>query len=564
MRQIKRLKIIEQISIIVLLSVFIPMIVAGFIVNNINQHAIRAELGYSVQMIAQTIQDNIISMMEGDKSKYTNMVLALKYIPDEDEQQIFLKDIAVNSDMFKDFDIVHLSDIGQQGQELKRINYNPEDSSLYILEKINDNKYLKIIVNIEFFKDKVFSFVKDDTREIYIIDSENKILFSHNYNEADFAEAMKFLPKELESDETVFFGKSKNRPMAYIHLDKLNVTIIVNTPKEITESTINTARFKIILSFLISAIVTIFLTGIYCYYLYINIKQLFKGIMALSKGNYKRQVKLLTNVFTPYEIIFLAIEFNKMVNEINHSYKQLKTKNKELKQLDEFRSDLIDTVSHEFRTPLTSIKGYTSRLLRKDIEIDEETKNKSLMIIKQQSERLSRMVEDLLVVPDIEGARLNIILSSINLSNLMDSALCSVKNIEKREVINTISVDFPQIIADKDRLEQVLINLIDNANKYGYENTPITLSAEVDNNKALIKITNKSEFIDKDKLNKLFDKFIRLDLDTTRSTRGTGLGLYIVKGLVNAMNGSIYLKSTENEDFSVYLIFPLAEKSDEA
>ena len=74
---------------------------------------------------------------------------------------------------------------------------------------------------------------------------------------------------------------------------------------------------------------------------------------------------------------------------------------------------------------------------------------------------------------------------------------------------------------------------------------------------------NKSEFIDKDKLNKLFDKFIRLE-DTTRSTRGTGLGLYIVKGLVNAMNGSIYLKSTEQEDFSVYLIFPLSEKSDEA
>ena len=564
MRQIKRLKIIEQISIIVLLSVFIPMIIAGFIVNNINQHSIRSELGYSVQMIAQTIQDNIISMIEGDNSKYTNMVLALKYIPDEEEQQIFLKDIAVNSDMFKDFDIIHLSDIGQQGQELKRINYNADDSSLYILEKINDNKYLKIIVNMDFFRDKVFSFVKDDTREIYIVDADKRILYSHNFNEADFQETIKLLPKELKSGVPVFFGKSKNRPVAYLNLEKLNVTIIVNTPQELTQSTIITSRYKIILSFLISAIATILLTGLYCYYLYINIQQLFKGIMALTKGNYKRQVKLLTNVFTPYEIIFLAIEFNKMANEINRSYKQLKTKNKELKQLDEFRSDLIDTVSHEFRTPLTSIKGYTSRLLRKDIEIDEETKNKSLMIIKQQSERLSRMVEDLLVVPDIEGARLNIILSSVNIPFLMESALCSVKNIEKREVINTVPVDLPEVIADKDRLEQVLINLIDNANKYGYENTPITIGAEVDNNKVIIKIANKSEYIEKDKLNRLFDKFIRMEHDTTRSTRGTGLGLYIVKGLVKAMNGSIYLQSTENEDFGVYLIFPVAEKTDEA
>ena len=114
------------------------------------------------------------------------------------------------------------------------------------------------------------------------------------------------------------------------------------------------------------------------------------------------------NVLTPREIIFLAEEFNSMIEEINASYKKLKQKNKELKQLDNFRSNLVDTVSHELRTPLTSIRGYTSRLLRTDIEIDEETKHKSLLIIKQQSERLSRMIEYLLVIPDIEGAKLNI------------------------------------------------------------------------------------------------------------------------------------------------------------
>jgi signal transduction histidine kinase len=112
-------------------------------------------------------------------------------------------------------------------------------------------------------------------------------------------------------------------------------------------------------------------------------RQLFKGVIALSKGNYKRQITLLTNIFTPREIVFIADEFNNMVNEINDSYKKLKTKNKELKLLDAFRSNLVDTVSHELRTPLTSIRGYTSRLLRTDIEIDEETKHKSLLIIKQ-------------------------------------------------------------------------------------------------------------------------------------------------------------------------------------
>ena len=150
-------------------------------------------------------------------------------------------------------------------------------------------------------------------------------------------------------------------------------------------------------------------------------------------GNYKRKIRLLTNVFTPYEIIFLAIEFNKMVDEINNTYRQLKHTNKELKKLDEFRSNLVDTVSHEFRTPLTSIKGYTSRLLRQDIEIDEETKQKSLKIIKSQSERLSRMVEDLLVIPDIEGAKLNLNIEPVNISDLINDSLISVKNKEQHE-----------------------------------------------------------------------------------------------------------------------------------
>ena len=188
----------------------------------------------------------------------------------------------------------------------------------------------------------------------------------------------------------------------------MNLIVIVNTSKELTKSTINKARFKILLAFLIAAAFTIFLVLLYSSYLYLNIRQLFKGIIAVSRGNYKMPITPLINIMTPREIIFLAEEFNSMIDEINSSYKKLKQKNKELKLLDSFRSNLVDTVSHELRTPLTSIRGYTSRLLRTDIKIDEETKHKSLLIIKQQSERLSRMIEDLLVIPDIEGAKLNI------------------------------------------------------------------------------------------------------------------------------------------------------------
>ena len=246
-----------------------------------------------------------------------------------------------------------------------------------------------------------------------------------------------------------------------------------------------------------------------------------------------------------------------MVGKINESYKELQQKNKRLKQLDAFRSNLVDTVSRELRTPLTSIRGHTSRLLRTDIEIDEETKHKSLLIIKKQSERLSRMIEDLLVIPDIEGAKLNINLERVNILNIVETSMYSIKNPEEQDFENNISNDFPDVLADKDRLEQVMINLFGNAEKYAYEGTPIKIFAEIKDGKAIIKVVNQADFIEKKTLDTLFDKFIRLDDKTTRTTRGTGLGLFIVKGLVEAMQGSVHLKSRKDNTFETQIILNL-------
>ena len=266
---------------------------------------------------------------------------------------------------------------------------------------------------------------------------------------------------------------------------------------------------------------------------------------------------MLTNIFTPFEIVFLGKEFNRMVNQIHKSYIQLKKKNKELKLVNEFRSNMIDTVSHEFRTPLTSIQGYTSRLLRQDIEIDNETKQKSLMIIKRQSERLKRMIEDLLVIPDIEGARLNVNLKNIALNSIIENSIMLVKNDMEKEIINNTENCNVEIVADNDRIEQVFVNLIENAIKYSDENSAIYIDYEIKKDKAIISVKNSYEVIPREKLKTLFEKFTRVDDSTTRTTRGTGLGLFIVKGLVEAMNGEIRLYSTEDCGFCVKVIMPV-------
>ena len=131
-----------------------------------------------------------------------------------------------------------------------------------------------------------------------------------------------------------------------------------------------------------------------------------------------------------------------------------------------------------------------------------------------------------------------------------------VKNDAGKEVINNIQDCSTEILADNDRIEQVFVNLIENAIKYSKEGTPITLNYEIEENKIIISVQNEYEVIPREKLKTLFDKFTRLDDSTTRTTRGTGLGLYIVKGLVEAMDGEIRLYSNEECGFCVKVFMP--------
>ncbi len=558
----KRLKIVEQIIIISLIGVLVPSVISWFIINNVSQHSLRHELANSAQIIAEIIENNISSILSADSNRLQEIIISLNHIQNEEKKNLFLQDLSVNSNTFKDFEIIRPSETPDFNKD-KTVIFDSDTEKLWIIDKVHDDKYIKAEINTGILKDNILSNIADEkNRRVYVVDKKGKLIFTHNYDEQDFKKSIKQLPVNLVNNIATRFDEIKNQPRVYLKMDKTDLIVIVNTSKELTKSTINKAGLKILAAFLIAAMVTLFLTLLYSYYLYINIRQLFKGIIAVSRGNYERRITPLKNIFTPREIIFLAEEFNSMIDEINASYKELKQKNKKLKLLDNFRSNLIDTVSHELRTPLTSIRGYTSRLLRTDIEIDEETKHKSLLIIKQQSERLSRMIEDLLVIPDIEGARLNINFEPVNLLNIVEASIYSVKNIENRTIENNIANDFPLIRSDKDRLEQIMINLISNANKYAYPDTPIKIEAKYNDDKAIIKVSNQADYIEKNTLHSLFDKFIRLDDTTTRTTRGTGLGLYIVKGLVEAMQGSVHLKSTKDNIFTVKLVLPLYKEED--
>lgn len=545
----KRLKIVEQLIIVVLFAVLIPFTISSFIINNINQQSVRAQLCNTAVIIANSVSDSVDVFQNSILNELEQISMTLNYFHTTSEKLQYLNQVKNSTKLYKDICIVN--SIKEYDKIRKECAKNNEAT---FKTELKNGKLLVAIFEIEKLKANMFTSIGADKRQVYILSSENELLTAYNYDKKVFQKGYKQLPKKLETDKAVIYGKKKNQPFVYLKKTNPNILIIVSTPREITRTYIEYSRAKIILSMLVSAFAVFLIVGLYVSYLYINIRQLFKAIIAISKGNYKRRIRLLTHIFTPYEMYFLAYEFNRMANQIHKSYKKLQKNIKELKELNEFRSNMIDTVSHEFRTPLTSIQGYTSRLLRQDIQIDDATKQKSLKIIKKQAERLKRMVEDLLVIPDIEGSSLNMTIEPVNASEIIDDAIVLSKNRGNKTFINNVNENIPMIYADRDRFEQVIINIVENAVKYADDETEIVIDAEEFNDEYLkISVKNHCNLIPKDKLKTLFDKFTRLDDSTTRTTRGTGLGLFIVKGLVETMGGHIHLHSGMDWGFVVQI-----------
>ena len=540
----QRLKIIEQIAIVFFFAVVIPMSISGFIINNINQQSVRHQLRESASLVATMVSDEMDFLIRSNNRTLNQIADALEFLPTDEQKRKFMREFTKKYPHCEKIDIVKTQ------KELDKIIETSKTNDKPVMHtKLKNGSFLAVTYDTKDMNIDLFKSLGNDSRQIYILLDNKHLVASHNYTEEVFKETMSMLPKDIkntEDDKPFIFGEEKNQPIVYLKYKDPKYSVIVTTTETMAKNSIIENRIKIILSVLVAILSTMVVIGFYIFYLYINIRQLFKAIIALSKGNYEHQIRLYKTSFTPYEIVFLVNEFNQMASEIHKSYTELTAKNKELK---EFRSNLIDTVSHELRTPLTSIQGYTSRLMRNDIVIDDETKQKSLRIIKEQSERLKRLIDDLLTIPDIEGMRLRTVNTEVELSHVFEQSELLLRKHDGHEIVVNLAPDFPMVIADKGRLEQVIVNLYENAVKYSYPESQIVAEAQVVNNLAVITVKNKCDKIPKEKLDTLFDKFIRLDDEMTRTTRGSGLGLFIVKGLVEAMNGTIELYSNDEYGF---------------
>ncbi len=233
-----------------------------------------------------------------------------------------------------------------------------------------------------------------------------------------------------------------------------------------------------------------------------------------------------------------------------------------IREMDRMKSEFISSISHELRTPLGFITGYVTTLLRSDVPHSEETKREFLQIIKEESERLGDLVEDLLDTSRIQAGSFAVEKKPVDIGELVQKVAGKVKlTTNQHSLVLSIDPDLPSVPGDSRRLEQVLHNLLDNAIKYSPQGDQITISGKLKNAHIQVCVADKGHGIPQAELPKIFDAFNRIPDPDAENVRGIGLGLTICRAIVEAHGGNIRAESTLGKGSIFCFTLPLQESA---
>ncbi len=231
-----------------------------------------------------------------------------------------------------------------------------------------------------------------------------------------------------------------------------------------------------------------------------------------------------------------------------------------MRRLEQAKSDFVSTVSHELRTPLTSIKAYTATLLREDVDFNRDTQLEFLRIIEEETDRLTRLISDLLDVSRIESGRMELKTRRFDFLELLKIVL---EKVMSQTDIHTLRTELPEglppVEADPDKIEQVLLNLLGNAVKYSPRGGEIEVRVRGFPGKLECTVRDQGVGIPPEHLGRIFEKFSRVDNRATRGIGGTGLGLYITRSIVEAHGGTIWAESAPGQGSMFHFTLPLAQ-----
>jgi two-component system phosphate regulon sensor histidine kinase PhoR len=299
------------------------------------------------------------------------------------------------------------------------------------------------------------------------------------------------------------------------------------------------SRVEDLLIELICLSVLIFLTSFFIIqsrietFIYLKIKNLYKELNLLDSISLSK-----SNVTT---------DMNSLMKNINEFSRDKKLEIETLKIREEFRKEFMGNVAHELKTPIFTIQGYIENLIDGAIS-DEDVRDKFLNRAKISVERLIYIIKDLDMITKFESGTLNLELDSFDINELVQDVYEQLEiQAQKKEIKLIFNKNYPESIfvnGDKDKIEQVVTNLVINSIKYGTDKGTTEVSFEsLTNDKLIVRITDNGDGILKEHLSRLFERFYRVDQSGSRKEGGSGLGLSIVKHIIDAHNENIYIES---------------------
>jgi len=243
-----------------------------------------------------------------------------------------------------------------------------------------------------------------------------------------------------------------------------------------------------------------------------------------------------------------AIQYSRMLEtksrELEDTTSQLQAANERLKELDLLKDDFLNTISHELRTPLTSIRAF-SEILSETPDITENDSSRFLQVIRKESERLTRLIDQILDLAKMESGQMDWTLANVASRPIVEEAIAGMTALMQERGI-TLKVDLPagmpMIKADHDQLVQVLVNLLSNAVKFcRHPGGMVSVTARVKNNQLHITVTDNGEGVPDENKAEVFEKFHQFNQGTDRMPRGTGLGLAICRQIITFLGGRIWV-----------------------
>lgn len=371
---------------------------------------------------------------------------------------------------------------------------------------------------------------------LWFVSSDGTLITSSNLEGTSSPEAIEaFDPAEIGGNQYItgtyhgYFNEDMITVMAPVTQGfSTRGYLLIHSPMSSIEKNCSDIMFSVYICLAVIFLLSfIFLLG-FQFFVYRPLKQISEAAKQYASGNLDYEIP----VYTHDEMGYLSASLNYMAVQ--------------LKDMDDYQKKIVANVSHDFRSPLTSIKGYLTAMT--DGTIPPETYQKYLKIILFETERLTDLTKDLLTLNEFDTKELLLDKSRFDIQEVIKNTAASFEGICTPKHISIQLLLLPgtvMVSADMRKIQQVLYNLIDNAVKFSENESTITVETAEKNEKVFVSVKDRGMGIPKKELNKIWERFYKSDLSRGKDKKGTGLGLSIVKEVIQAHDEHINVVSTE-------------------